>query len=79
MIDSNTMRPRVPQPTGVAWSRYVNGTKSLLDIAEGGMIPLGELPVALFKARRATFWNFDRQDYLAACESAVLTIVLQES
>lgn len=63
--------------TGAAWSRHLNGTKSLLDIAEGSMMPL-EMPMPNIsfpsrnrqpsKARRATFWNFARQDYLAACE-----------
>jgi hypothetical protein len=54
--------------------------KSLLDIAEVGMMPLEQRPSpgdgsyqkpkksGLSKARRATFWNFARQDYLAACE-----------
>ena len=40
-------------------------------------MPLGELPVPPSKARRATFWNFARQDYLAACKSAALIVVLQ--
>ena len=53
--------------TGTAWSRHLNGTKSLLDIAEGTMMPLGQQRRHLSKARRATFWNFARQDYLAAC------------
>ena len=63
--------------TGAAWSRHLNGIKSLLDIAEGSMIPL-EMPVLdsgfwsqrrnPSKARKATFWNFARQDYVAACK-----------
>ena len=53
--------------TGAAWSRHLNGTKSLLDIAEGTVMPLGQQRRHLSKARRATFWNFARQDYLAAC------------
>lgn len=63
--------------TGAAWSRHLNGIKSLLDIAEGRMMPLG-MPVldSVFssqrrnpsKARKATFWNFARQDYIAACK-----------
>lgn len=62
--------------TGAAWSRHLNGTKSLLDIAEATMMPL-EMPSSELsflpkrqihsKARRATFWNFARQDYVAAC------------
>ena len=61
--------------TGAAWSGHLNGFKSLLEIAEGSMVPL-EMPVldSVFsqyqnpcKARKATFWNFARQDYLAAC------------
>ena len=63
--------------TGAAWSRHLNGTKSLLDIVEDSMMPV-ELPGFNFTmfsprrqpstARRATFWNFARQDYIAACE-----------
>lgn len=67
---------------GPAWNRHLSGVKSLLDVAEVGMMPLeqraspGESSYqtqtpkksGLSKARRATFWNFARQDYLAACE-----------
>nr|KMM70155.1 hypothetical protein CPAG_06468 [Coccidioides posadasii RMSCC 3488] len=64
--------------TGPAWDRHLSGVKSLLDIAEVGMMPLeqcvspGETPrpplrkASFSKARRATFWNFARQDYLSA-------------
>ncbi|KAJ9191188.1 transcriptional regulator family: Fungal Specific TF [Paecilomyces variotii] len=64
--------------TGPAWNRHLSGVKSLLDVAEVGMVPLeqhtspGETPFpppkrpGLSKARKATFWNFARQDYLAA-------------
>ncbi|KAJ5518726.1 hypothetical protein N7453_001148 [Penicillium expansum] len=65
---------------GPAWNRHLSGVKSLLDVAEVGMMPLeqraspGENSYqtqtpkksGLSKARRATFWNFARQDYLAA-------------
>lgn len=61
-----------------AWSRHLSGTKSLIDLAEKeGMMPLQSpspsTPGSLsFRtkpsiARRATFWNFARQDFLAAC------------
>ena len=62
--------------TGAAWSRHLNGTKSLLDTTEGSLMPL-ETPAfdsilhqrrIPSKARRATFWNFARQDYIAACK-----------
>lgn len=65
--------------TGPAWNRHLSGVKSLLDIAEVGMLPLEQLvspggtalpPLkkpGFSRARRATFWNFARQDYLAAC------------
>lgn len=68
--------------TGPAWNRHLSGVKSLLDIAEVGMMPLeqerspgnGMIPrktkPGLSRARRATFWNFARQDYLSACEYA---------
>ncbi|KAL4876574.1 hypothetical protein BJY04DRAFT_140677 [Aspergillus karnatakaensis] len=57
--------------TGTAWNRHLNGVKSLLDLAEVGMRPLQRLPPqpkrrGFSKARKATFWNFARQDYLAA-------------
>ncbi|KAJ5164812.1 uncharacterized protein N7500_006642 [Penicillium coprophilum] len=65
---------------GPAWNRHLSGVKSLLDVAEVGMMPLeqrsspGESSYqtqtpkksGLSKARKATFWNFARQDYLAA-------------
>lgn len=66
--------------TGPAWNRHLSGVKSLLDIAEVGMMPLEPqlspegtpLPplkrLGFSKARKATFWNFARQDYLAACK-----------
>jgi hypothetical protein len=65
--------------TGPAWNRHLSGVKSLLDIAEIGMMPWqqvqspgdGILPrktSGMSRARRATFWNFARQDYLSACE-----------
>ncbi|OJJ47037.1 hypothetical protein ASPZODRAFT_15721 [Penicilliopsis zonata CBS 506.65] len=56
--------------TGPAWSRHLSGVKSLLDVAEVGMMPLEQRASTkksgLSKARKATFWNFARQDYLAA-------------
>lgn len=70
--------------TDPAWNRHLSGVKSLLDVAEVGMTPLEELPFprdpalqvprksGLSKARKAAFWNFARQDYLAACKYAVL-------
>lgn len=66
--------------TGQAWSRHLSGVKSLLDVAEIGVMPLetrssdGDSPyqtvkkTGFSKTRRAAFWNFARQDYLAACE-----------
>lgn len=69
--------------TGPAWNRHLSGVKSLLDVAEVGMMPLEQLTSpgdqsyqpqkksGLSKARKATFWNFARQDYLAACEFLV--------
>lgn len=64
---------------GPAWNRHLSGVKSLLDVAEVGMMPLepstsddGQYPAprksGLSKARKAAFWNFARQDYLAACK-----------
>ena len=64
--------------TGAAWSRHLWGTKSLLETA---MRPVGtssrNSPVIsprqkLSGARKATFWQFARQDYLAACKKPCL-------
>ncbi|RAH77386.1 Zn(II)2Cys6 transcription factor [Aspergillus japonicus CBS 114.51] len=61
--------------TGPAWNRHLSGVKSLLDVAEVGMMPVEQRPESVLQhskrpglsiARRATFWNFARQDYLAA-------------
>lgn len=60
-----------------AWNRHLSGVKSLLDVAEVGVLPLEQHPLdpfqapkksGLSKARKAIFWNFARQDYLAACK-----------
>ena len=60
-----------------AWARHLSGTKSLFDLAENeGMMPIqsptspGSLSqrITPSRARRATFWNFARQDFLAACK-----------
>jgi hypothetical protein len=60
----------------VALSKHLTGTKSLFDLAEReGMMPMHSprTPGSLYErfkpstARRATFWNFARQDFLAAC------------
>ncbi|KAJ8065820.1 hypothetical protein OCU04_006483 [Sclerotinia nivalis] len=67
-----------------AWSRHLSGTKSLFDLAEReGMMPLDSpspstLGSLSFRtkpsvARRATFWNFARQDFLAAFINEVQT------
>lgn len=77
--------------TGPAWNRHLSGVKSLLDIAEVGMMPLERNPPpgdaqfhtpkrpGLSKARRATFWNFARQDYLAACKFFHILLYCHES
>jgi Fungal specific transcription factor domain len=60
-----------------AWSRHLSGTKSLFDMAENeGMMPVRSptSPGAIServkpsRARKAAFWNFARQDFLAACK-----------
>jgi hypothetical protein len=60
-----------------AWARHLSGTKSLFDMAENeGMMPVQSptSPGAMSqrikpsRARKATFWNFARQDFLAACK-----------
>ncbi|KAL8721835.1 MAG: hypothetical protein Q9225_001549 [Loekoesia sp. 1 TL-2023] len=54
-----------------AWAHHLSGTKSLLDVVEVGMMPLDSPEVPFQKktpsqARKATFWNFARQDLFAA-------------
>ncbi|KAL8831930.1 MAG: hypothetical protein Q9170_005092, partial [Blastenia crenularia] len=54
-----------------AWAYHLSGTKSLLDVVEVGMMPFEspDVPVPKRKpsqARKATFWNFARQDLFAA-------------
>jgi hypothetical protein len=65
----------------VAWARHLSGTKSLFDLAENeGMMPVqsptspGQLSERIkpSRARKATFWNFARQDFLAACKISYL-------
>ncbi|KAI1948687.1 hypothetical protein LOZ12_005481 [Ophidiomyces ophidiicola] len=65
--------------TGLAWNRHLSGVKSLLDISEIGMMSQEQRmsldgasffsrarPASFSRARKATFWNFARQDYLSA-------------
>ena len=59
-----------------AWTRHLSGTKTLLDVVEVGVMPLDTTmtPEAFAvprktkpsQARKATFWNFARQDLFAA-------------
>jgi hypothetical protein len=65
-----------------AWARHLSGTKSLFDLAEKeGMMPVqsptspGQLSQRIkpSRGRKATFWNFARQDFLAACKSFFLS------
>ena len=63
--------------SGSEWQHHLDGTKSLLDIVEGTMMPL-QAPLAtprppLSRARQATFWNFARQDFLSALISETQT------
>jgi hypothetical protein len=69
-----------------AWSRHLSGTKSLFDMAENeGMMPVrsptspGSLSerVKPSRARKAAFWNFARQDFLAACKSPTSSYYLR--
>jgi hypothetical protein len=68
-----------------AWSRHLSGTKSLFDMAENeGMMPVrsptspGSVSerVKPSRARKAAFWNFARQDFLAACKRPIYFIFL---
>ncbi|KAL8958088.1 MAG: hypothetical protein Q9193_004789, partial [Seirophora villosa] len=61
-----------------AWAHHLSGTKSLLDIVEVGMMPLGSTTMPLRKrkpsqARKAIFWNFARQDMFAAFKNECRT------
>ena len=56
-----------------SWANHLAGTKSLLDVAEVGMKPSdGTLDVhdepKFAGGRKAIFWNFARQDFIAACK-----------
>ncbi|KAI9718291.1 MAG: hypothetical protein M1828_006755 [Chrysothrix sp. TS-e1954] len=55
---------------GSAWSKHLSGTKSLLDIVETSMQPIHATQMVprpgFSRAKQATFWDFARQDYLAA-------------
>ena len=61
--------------TGAAWSRHLWGTKSLLDTATRPLAtsslgsPATSRHQKVSRARNATFWQFARQDYLAACKA----------
>lgn len=63
--------------SGFGWHRHLNGAKSLLKIGELKSVPEQQgfascaytYPLKLSRSRRAIFWNFARQDYLAGCKS----------
>lgn len=60
--------------SNVAWSGHLSGTRMLLDMAKFGLMPstMGSEHtngIRSSKARRSIFWNFVRQDLLAACRS----------
>ncbi|KAL8939308.1 MAG: hypothetical protein Q9216_003426 [Gyalolechia sp. 2 TL-2023] len=57
--------------SNAAWAHHLSGTKSLLDVVEVGMVPMDSSGTPfqrqrLSQARKATFWNFARQDLFAA-------------
>ena len=49
------------------WSVHLTGTKSLLGEVHLRMMPLDHPCLGQTKARKAVFWNFARQDFVAAC------------
>ena len=63
--------------SGFAWNRHLNGARSLLKMGELSSVPEQQgfascaltHPLKLSRSRRAIFWNFARQDYLAGCKS----------
>ncbi|KAI4094985.1 MAG: hypothetical protein LQ344_001832 [Seirophora lacunosa] len=64
--------------SNAAWAHHLSGTKSLLDVVEVGMMPLGSTTMPLRKrkpsqARKAIFWNFARQDMFAAFKNECRT------
>ncbi|KAL9008197.1 MAG: hypothetical protein Q9173_006656 [Seirophora scorigena] len=64
--------------SNAAWAHHLSGTKSLLDVVEVGMTPLGSTTIPLHKrkpsqARKAIFWNFARQDMFAAFKNECRT------
>jgi hypothetical protein len=52
--------------TSTAWARHLSGTKSLFDLADSHPMLSRRNPPS--RARKAIFWNFARQDFLAACK-----------
>lgn len=66
--------------SNVDWDRHLSGTKTLFDIVEDeGILPLegrdigpqyAHQPIKPSIGRRATFWNFARQDCFAACKAS---------
>ncbi|KAH8815956.1 hypothetical protein F5884DRAFT_747475 [Xylogone sp. PMI_703] len=67
--------------TNTAWGRHLSGTKSLFDMANNEYTISGRPIHSLSyphrmkpsRARKATFWNFARQDVLAAFINETLT------
>jgi hypothetical protein len=63
--------------SGFGWNRHLSGARSLLKIGELKSVPEQQgfascaltYPLKLSRSRRAIFWNFARQDYLAGCKS----------
>lgn len=63
--------------TNTLWGRHLSGTKSLFDMANNEYIIAGRPIKSLSQsvrmkpstARKAIFWNFARQDMIAACKS----------
>ena len=63
--------------SGFGWKRHLSGARSLLEIGELKSVPAQQgfascaltYPLKLSRSRRAIFWNFARQDYLAGCKS----------
>ena len=54
----------------INWSVHLTGTKSLLDEVHCRMMPLDPQCLNRTKARKAVFWNFARQDFVAACKQS---------
>jgi hypothetical protein len=67
-----------------AWSGHLSGTRMLLNMAKFGLMPSTMASehtdgIRPSKARKSIFWNFVRQDFLAACKVHLIVFFVRNS